>query len=121
MVSELGIKPLSETPPKELLAWVLVIATGAGAGSFGQSVLNPPRPNPFTSLEARGMEERLIIHFDQRLDLEIHALRLEVKESLIKLRTEMPPGATRDRVEALERWAREQDAEYRPPTTKWGL
>ena len=88
--------------------WWLLAALATGGGFGGGATLrwvDPPRPNPFTSDDAALLRSQLVFEM----------LKLEHE-----IRQDMPPGPTRERIEALERAVSQlmagQDREWHPPT-----
>lgn len=84
-----------------LLLLALLVSTG------GTAVINSlydPRPDPFTGAESEQLRRELLI---------------DMRELEARIRTDMPPPKTRERIEALEAWVRARDDEYRPPSYRF--
>ena len=83
---------------------VLATAISASGATALNQVAFDPRPDPFTGKQAAELEKRL-------------AFEHEVLEA--RIRRDMPPIRTRDRIEALEDSARRVDPAYKAPSRRF--
>ena len=81
-----------------------------------KKIATAARPDPFTGAQARAMQERLDAEIKKRATYE-QVVTLVCNE-LRLLRVEMPPGPTKDRIQAVERVIAEQHKQH-PPTQNW--
>ena len=100
---------------KQLTLLLTLVFGGSAGGSIVNSLVNPPRPDPFTGAMAAGMEARIVAQLEQTRAL----LRLEAIQQEMSIRADMPPGPTRERLRAIERWAESRDPDFTPPTTRF--
>ena len=90
---------------------MLYIAVGVSAafagfgGNFAHDVINPPRPNPFTSLDAVEMQ----VDISGEIKASQREIMLELKEMEHRIRSDMPPLATRNRIRNIENFLQEKD------------
>ena len=97
-----------EIKPRELGALVLAVAVGGFGGSYSQTRMFPPRPDPFTGADAGRLHEAILAD----VELRFARLAFDVVDG-------MPPQVVRDRLISVEDWIRSQDASWHPPSTRW--
>ena len=123
---------LSKRSQRIVVAWLLgIVLAGGGAINFGllESVA---RPDTSTGAELNKLDDR---HTDDRRriksavaglrnDLAAHTIwakeqLLEIKSKIRRAEENNPPGATRQRIEAVEHSVRRIDPQYKQPTYRW--
>jgi len=85
------------------------VVGGSGLPYFAPEIV---RPDPFTSIQAQKLEERVRRDFNHRM--EVHELQV-----LSKFRTDVPPPSVKARLQAIERSLQRFDPEFRSPIERY--
>lgn len=104
-----------------MVPMALIAALAGGGGAFGVRAVAPPRPDPWTASQAREVRKEILLELDRQVRLYTERLQLEVSQTEHRIRVDMPPAATRLRIEALEiqmrRLSSKHSEEWLPPST----
>lgn len=116
-----------------LLVIALFALVGGGGGSVAVKSIMPERADPFTGAEGRALEVRLKQEMNElekrlanRIEVSLRAstassereLQLNLREFKGGILSNLPPPATKQRIQAIEAYLQET-GNFKPPTYQW--
>ena len=101
-----------------VLLIILTAGIGGGSGSFINSKINPPRPDPFYGSQAEDLAKSMKVFVVAAIELQERETLITLREVELSIRNDMPPEHTKQRIRSIENYLA-KNGKYEPPSYKW--